>query len=123
MRRITMLVGTAVVLFAAGGGQSAADGDPGKPRDQVSRKQYDTLIAQCRYAGKGSARQVDGCEAKVAERYRIGRANPNLDCRRYAGVTVCGRLELTRAERACVADSVDKGLSRRRAEVECFVHY
>lgn len=123
--KITMLVCTAVALFAGVGGHAVADGDPvgpvGKPREQVSRKQYDTLIAQCGYAGDGAARRA--CESRVEESYRVGRANPGLDCRRYSGVTVCGTLELTRTERACVADSVSKGLSRRRAEVECYVAY
>ena len=121
-RRFTVLACTALVLFAVTGGRSAADGDPRVlPKQQVSRQQYDTLLAQCRYAGKGGkARQR--CEARVAERYRVGRANPGLDCRRYAGVTVCGELELTRAERRCVTESVAKGISRRRAEVECFVY-
>jgi len=121
-RRITVLACTALVRFGATGGQSAADGDPRLlPRQQVSRQQYDILLAQCRYAGNGAAARRR-CEARVAERYRVGRRNPNLDCRRYAGVTVCGELELTRAERACVTDSVAKGMSRRRAEVECYVY-
>lgn len=122
MRKLRgMLVCTAMVLLTASGGHAAADGDPGQPREQVSRKQYDILIAQCRYAGDNGGRRE--CEARVAERYRVGSANPALDCRRYVGVTVCGELELTRSERLCVADSVSKGLSRRRAEVECFVYW
>lgn len=128
MRRLTgtVLVCTAMVLLTMGGGASAADGDPGaaadtSPRAEVSRDQYDILIAQCRYAGNNGERRA--CEARVEERYRVGRADPGLDCRRYAGVTVCGELELTQAERACVADSVNRGLSRRRAEVECYVHW
>lgn len=119
--KITMLTCTAVALLAGGGGQAAADGDPGSLREQVSRKQYDALIAQCRYAGKGKKRRK--CESEVARRYAVGRANPRLDCRTYVGVTVCGPLKLTRSERACVADSVAKGLSRRRAEVECYVYF
>ncbi|MEV5413410.1 hypothetical protein AB0K60_31830 [Thermopolyspora sp. NPDC052614] len=121
--KITLLVCGAVALFAGGiAGPSAADGGPPrKPKEQVSRKQYEALIAQCRYAGRGWSRRH--CESEVEESYRIGRADPGLDCRSYVGVTVCGTLRLTRDERACVADSVDKGLGRRRAEVECYVYY
>ncbi len=128
--KITMLVCVAAALltggfaggFAGGSGLSAADGGPtGGPREQVSRKQFDTLIAQCRYAGSGERRR--NCESEVDQRYSVGRANPGLDGRSYAGVTVCGTLRLTRDERACVADSVGKGLSRRRAEIECYVYY
>lgn len=118
--KITMLVCTAIVLLS-GGYPAVADGDPGGPRRQVSQAQYDTLIEQCRYAGTGDKRRA--CEAEVDASYRVGSADPGLDCRHYAGVTVCGVLDLTPSERACVADSMANGIGRRRAEVECYVHF
>jgi len=40
--------------------------------------------------------------------------------RAYSGVSVCGVLELSAPQRSCVEESVGGGLTRRRAEVECY---
>ncbi|MFD1938190.1 MULTISPECIES: hypothetical protein [Nonomuraea] len=87
-------------------------------RHEVSEQQYQILIGQCRYADTPSARAQ--CRSQVRKQYRVGKADPALDCRTYSGVTVCGELRLGPAERACVKDSVSKGLTFRRAEVECY---
>lgn len=86
---------------------------------EVSERQYRILLAQCRYADAPRLRAR--CRATVRANYRVGRADPGLDCRTYSGVTVCGVLPLSAAEQSCVEDSVAAGLSRRRAEVECYV--
>ncbi|SDJ54373.1 hypothetical protein [Nonomuraea jiangxiensis] len=83
---------------------------------EVSKEQYKILIAQCRYAQTGKA----SCRAAVKARYRIGQPDKSLDCRTYSGVSVCGTLHLSKAQRACAQESVSKGLSYRRAEVECY---
>ncbi|GAA3240824.1 hypothetical protein GCM10020216_066270 [Nonomuraea helvata] len=88
----------------------------GTGQQEVSQQQYETLIAQCRYADTGKAQ----CRASVRETYRVGRVDRKLDCRTYSGVTVCGTLKLSEAERECVRDSTAKGLTFRRAEVECY---
>ncbi|MFG3440994.1 hypothetical protein ACGF0J_27400 [Nonomuraea sp. NPDC047897] len=94
-----------------------AQGDASQ--QEVSERQYRILLAQCRYADAPAVRQR--CRATVRANYRVGRADPDLNCRTYSGVTVCGVLPLSAAEQACVDDSVAAGLSRRRAEVECYV--
>ncbi|MEV4107477.1 hypothetical protein [Nonomuraea sp. NPDC049695] len=50
----------------------------------------------------------------------MGRVDRKLDCRTYSGVTVCGTLKLSEEERECLRDSTAKGLTFRRAEVECY---
>ncbi|MEN3534885.1 hypothetical protein AAH991_07220 [Microbispora sp. ZYX-F-249] len=90
----------------------------GVERQEVSRDQYDVLVGQCRYRKTSEARKA--CRTEVRERYKVGAFNPNLDCRTYSGVSVCGTLELTAAQRSCVEESVNGGLTRRRAEVECY---
>jgi hypothetical protein len=90
-------------------------------RHQVSRAQYRILINQCKYANGARARR--SCRTNVRKHYIIGRRDPNLDCRTYASVTVCGKLKLSRSERACVKDSVRHGLTYRRAEVECYIYF
>ncbi|GAA2205870.1 hypothetical protein GCM10009850_013280 [Nonomuraea monospora] len=99
----------------AASGATAAAGD-GMSQHEVSQEQYDTLIAQCRYADTGKAK----CRAAVKRMYRIGRIDPALDCRTYSGVTVCGTLRLSKSERRCARDSEAQGVPFRRAEVECY---
>ncbi|MCP2346503.1 hypothetical protein [Nonomuraea roseoviolacea] len=93
---------------------AGADGDG----QDVSRRQYQILLHQCSYANTAAART--SCRADVRQTYRIGAANPSLDCRTYSGVTVCGKLTLSPSERACVRNSVAQGISYRRSEVECY---
>ncbi|MFI7417185.1 hypothetical protein [Nonomuraea sp. NPDC049684] len=99
-------------------GPAAASGD-GIEQQEVSKQQYRTLTAQCRYADTPALRQK--CRQAVKENYRIGRRNRSLDCRTYSGVTVCGELLLSKTERACIDESTRQGLAYRRAEVECYV--
>ncbi|MFB4278975.1 MULTISPECIES: hypothetical protein [unclassified Nonomuraea] len=113
MKRIAAVAGLLVVMAASGATAAAGDGID---QHEVSQEQYDTLIAQCRYADTGKAK----CRAAVREMYRVGRTDRSLDCRSYSGVTVCGTLRLSRSERACVRDSEAQGLPFRRAEVECY---
>ncbi|WP_432929024.1 hypothetical protein ACQPZZ_03965 [Microbispora sp. CA-135349] len=124
---MTMLGTVASVAAGAGGrpgiGPRAGIAQASAPkggveRQEVSRKQYDILIGQCRYLKTSEARHR--CRAQVREQYTVGAFNPNLDCRTYSGVSVCGVLELTAAQRSCVEESVGGGLTRRRAEVECY---
>jgi hypothetical protein len=84
----------------------------------VSRAQYRILIAQCQYAESASARAQ--CRSDVASTYRVGEPDPALDCRTFSSVTVCGELRLGKRERGCVEESVNGGLTYRRAEVECY---
>ncbi|MEV0196527.1 hypothetical protein [Nonomuraea sp. NPDC050691] len=107
-------------------GSASADGDNRGPASagaggdgqDVSRRQYRILLHQCSYANTVAARTR--CRTDVRQTYRIGAADPSLDCRAYSGVTVCGRLMLSTSERACVRDSVANGLTYRRSEVECY---
>ncbi|MEU1384651.1 MULTISPECIES: hypothetical protein [unclassified Nonomuraea] len=99
-------------------GPAAASGD-GIEQQEVSKQQYRTLTAQCRYADTQALRQK--CRQAVKDNYRIGRRNRSLDCRTYSGVTVCGELLLSKTERACIDESTRQGLAYRRAEVECYV--
>lgn len=111
----------AVASVAAGtGGRPPQASVPhgGVARQEVSRKQYDILIGQCRYPKTAEARQR--CRTQVREQYKVGAFNPDLDCRTYSGISVCGVLELSAAQRSCVEESVNGGLTRRRAEVECY---
>jgi hypothetical protein len=85
---------------------------------EVSKAQYDILYGQCRYADTADARAR--CQERVRNAYRIGARNPNLDCRTYSSVTVCGVLQLSERQKACVRESVKGGLTFRRAEVECY---
>lgn len=41
------------------------------------------------------------------------------DCRTYSGVTECGQPQLNEKQRACVTTAVQRGMTERRAEVEC----
>ncbi|MEU7881207.1 hypothetical protein [Microbispora bryophytorum] len=91
----------------------------GVKRQEVSQEQYDILVGQCRYPKTPEAR--DRCHTQVREQYKVGAFNPGLDCRAYSGVSVCGVLELSAPQRSCVEESVGGGLTRRRAEVECYV--
>ncbi|MEU0572585.1 hypothetical protein ABZ297_45270 [Nonomuraea sp. NPDC005983] len=86
---------------------------------EVSKHQYEILLSQCQYAHTSAARAE--CRAQVKKNYRIGKKDPTLDCRTYVGVTVCGELKLSSSQRECVRDSVEKGLTYRRSEVECYV--
>ncbi|WP_424535569.1 hypothetical protein ACOZ38_36620 [Sphaerisporangium viridialbum] len=116
MKRIfaaTLLLVVMVAGFLVTGGTAQA-----ASRISVSRAQYRILFHQCRYANTKKLRNQ--CRLAVSRRYRIGRWNPYLDCRTYSGITVCGKLKLSRAERRCVTRSVRAGLTRRRAEVECY---
>jgi len=114
MKKIAAVAGL-VVVAAFGATTASADGfEP----HEVSNEQYQTLLAQCRYANTVKARAE--CRAEVKQMYRIGKADPSLDCRTYSGISVCGTLKLSRAERQCTRDSTAKGLSFRRAEVECY---
>ncbi|GAA0361523.1 hypothetical protein GCM10009530_08820 [Microbispora corallina] len=91
----------------------------GRPeRVEVSRSQFDILLDQCRFADTHEARCA--CRAAVKEKYRVGAANPSLDCRTYSGVSVCGELTLNPRQKACVEESVQGGITYRRAEVECY---
>ncbi|MFI7616638.1 hypothetical protein ACIBP6_35970 [Nonomuraea terrae] len=112
MKKIVAVAGL-VVLAAVGATAAAGDGSDQR---EVSQEQYDTLIAQCRYADTGPAR----CRAEVRRTYRVGNEDTELDCRAYAGVAVCGELKLSKTERRCVRESTEQGLSLRRAEVECY---
>ncbi|GLX09358.1 hypothetical protein [Microbispora sp. NBRC 16548] len=98
--------------------QAPAPPKGGVKQQEVSQKQYDILVGQCRYPKTPEARHR--CRTQVREQYRVGAFNPNLDCRTYSGVSVCGVLELDAAQRSCVEESVGGGLTRRRAEVECY---
>jgi hypothetical protein len=115
MKKIAAVAGLVVVVTAFGGTTAAGDGFE---QHEVSREQYQTLLAQCRYANTGKARAE--CRAEVRQMYRVGQEDPSLDCRTYAGISVCGTLKLSRSERACARASEEKGLSFRRAEVECY---
>lgn len=108
----------AIVVVTTLGSAAASSGD-GIEQQEVSKQQYRTLIAQCRYADTAGLRSR--CRSAVKMNYRIGRTSHSLDCRTYAGTTVCGELMLSKAERACTDESTRNGLSYRRAEVECYV--
>ncbi|MEV7009460.1 hypothetical protein [Streptosporangium sp. NPDC051022] len=114
---VALLMITTVGLVATGTMAQTKSG--GSKKIPVSESQYQTLLDQCGYANTAQRRAA--CRSTVKENYRVGpEENPNLDCRSYAGVSVCGKLQLTPAERQCVRDSVQKGLTYRRAEVECY---
>ncbi|MEU8266345.1 hypothetical protein AB0B89_04195 [Sphaerisporangium sp. NPDC049002] len=112
---LLMVMAAGLVVTASAWGSTAQ----AAARTTVSKAQYKILYHQCRYANTKRLRRQ--CRADVRRNYRIGRWNPDLDCRTYSGITVCGKLKLSRRERRCVVRSVrDEGLSRRRAEVECY---
>ncbi|MFC4586037.1 hypothetical protein [Sphaerisporangium corydalis] len=131
MFAVVMLVMVMAGEFVAGGstagaspaGASAAGASPAGAvaRTTVGRGQYRIMVRQCRYANTPKLRKQ--CRQAVRWNYRVGARNPYLDCRTYSGVTVCGRLRLGRRERRCVVAAVKAGLTRRRAEVECYVYY
>jgi hypothetical protein len=104
---------------AASQGRTATQERETTQEREVSRQQYAILLAQCRYADGAATRS--SCRASVRQGYRVGRSDPSLDCRTYSGVTVCGDLPLSAAERACIRDAVGAGMTYRRSEVECYV--
>ncbi|MEO3871672.1 hypothetical protein ABGB18_22890 [Nonomuraea sp. B12E4] len=112
MKDIAAVAGLAVLATF---NVSAASGG-GIEQHEVSKEQYAVLIAQCRYSSMGMTR----CRAAVKADYRIGQPDKSLDCRTYSGVTVCGTLYLSKAQRTCAQEAVGRGLSYRRAEVECY---
>jgi hypothetical protein len=122
MRKILVIgvFAALVMLLTAAFGLDGGDGEVAQPRDshEVSPAQYRILISQCRYADTVDAQTQ--CRSQVAANYRIGEANPTLDCRTYSSVTVCGELSLSEKERACLQDAVRGGMTHRRAEVECY---
>ncbi|WP_433221889.1 hypothetical protein [Microtetraspora malaysiensis] len=120
MHKIICVAALAAMVFGTTGAGYAMDCVAGG-KQQVSRAQYRILIRQCRYADTKTARRE--CRAKVRRTYTIGAANPNLDCRTYSSVTVCGKLKLSPRQEACVRESVRSGLTFRRAEVECYAFY
>lgn len=69
----------------------------GVERQEVSQEQYGVLIGQCRYPKTGQARER--CRTQVRAKYVVGAFNPALDCRTYSGISVCGTLELSAAQR------------------------
>ncbi|MEV6864568.1 hypothetical protein AB0M44_26620 [Streptosporangium subroseum] len=111
----------AAALLAATAAGPVITGVPPQAADKikVSREQYRTLLDQCRYSDSPQART--DCQARVKSNYQIGEENHALDCREYASIRVCGPLELSREERACVQREVNEGTSYRRAEVQCYV--
>ncbi|MER7205763.1 hypothetical protein [Streptosporangium sp. NPDC000239] len=116
---LVMVTTVGLVVTGTGTGTAARALPKDNGRTPVSRSQYETLLNQCSYAA--TARRRAECRDTVRQDYRAGgEENPDLDCREYSGVSVCGRLRLSPAERACVRDSVAKGLTYRRAEVECY---
>ncbi|WP_250563078.1 hypothetical protein [Sphaerisporangium fuscum] len=110
---LLVVTGAGLLVMPGAGADATA-----KRRTTVSRNQYNILINQCRYANSVTLRKK--CRAYVRKHYRIGKWNPDLDCRTYSGITVCGKLMLSRRERRCVTLMVRAGLTRRRAEVECY---
>ncbi|WP_226898884.1 hypothetical protein [Nonomuraea phyllanthi] len=112
MKKIAAVAGLVVMATSS---VTAAFAD-GAYQHEVSQQQYDTLISQCRFSDFGKAK----CRAAVREVFRIGKADTKLDCRTYSGVTVCGTLKLSKAERRCIDNAVAGGLPFRRAEVECY---
>lgn len=121
MKRIIAV--TALVMVSTAGlvvtGTTARALPRENGRTPVNRSQYETLLNQCSYAA--TARRRAACRDTVRQDFRIGaEENPDLDCRTYSGITVCGPLRLSPSERACVRDSLAKGLTFRRAEVECY---
>jgi hypothetical protein len=119
MKKITTVVVLATMTMF---GTVAAGGPPDQDEKQsVSDDQYRILIRQCRYADTQKAR--DECRATVEKKYVIGKEQTDLDCRTYSSATVCGVLKLSEREMQCVKQSVESGLTSRRAEVECYVFY
>ncbi|MCT9932002.1 hypothetical protein N5079_17510 [Planotetraspora sp. A-T 1434] len=114
MKKIVAVAALAAMTML---GTVAAGGEGGQ-QQEVSEAQYHILMNQCRYADTPGAREQ--CRSEVERKYFIGAPNPELDCRTYSSVTVCGELTLSPRQRACVEDSVESGLTYRRAEVECY---
>ncbi|GII86406.1 hypothetical protein Ssi03_43960 [Sphaerisporangium siamense] len=115
---VTVPAATAIAAVTAA--IPVAGGPPGpEEKRSVSAEQYRVLTSQCRYADTAEARRA--CRKEVTAKYVIGAAAaPDLDCRTYSGVTVCGTLTLGPKEQQCVERSVSQGLAFRRAEVECY---
>jgi hypothetical protein len=109
---MTML-GAVAAAYADGRHQAG-----GRQKVEVSSAQYRILLGQCRFGDTADARAQ--CRTDVKETYRVGVWNPDLDCRTYSSVSVCGELTLSPREQACVNASVGEGLTYRRAEVECY---
>ena len=120
MKKIVALM--ALTLMFGTAGTEVALGETlawPRPKPPVSRWQYQTLLNQCQYINSAMGR--DRCRKNVGLNYRIGsEPNPDLDCRRYSSVLVCGELELSPRQLKCVEDSVRAGMTRRRSEVECY---
>jgi hypothetical protein len=120
MKKIVALM--ALTLMFGMAGTEVAFGETlasSRPKPSVSRWQYQTLLNQCRYINSATGRHR--CRKNVGLNYRIGsKSNPNLDCRRYSSVLVCGELQLSPRQLKCVEESVKSGATRRRSEVECY---
>jgi hypothetical protein len=116
MKRIIAVAAFAALatLGTVASGDATSVQDP----DEVSRDQYRTLYSQCQYADTADARTR--CRSDVVANYWIGKASPELDCRTFSSVTVCGDLALSEKELRCVKNSVAGGMTYRRAEVECY---
>jgi hypothetical protein len=117
MRKRIFAMTLLLIVMAAGSVVTGGAAQAAR-KTTVSMWQYRTMIRQCRYANTPKLRKQ--CRAAVRKHYRIGNRNPRLDCRTYSGISVCGKLLLSKNERRCVTRSVKAGLSRRRAEVECY---
>ncbi|MCW2888949.1 MAG: hypothetical protein QOE54_6906 [Streptosporangiaceae bacterium] len=120
MKKIIALTAL-TLMFGSAGTAVASVETPAQPhpKPSVSREQYQTMINQCRYVNSVTGRHK--CEERVKSSYRIGhKPNPNLDCRTYSSISVCGKLLLSPDQLDCVRDSVRSGLTRRRSEVECY---
>ncbi|MBW8485161.1 MMPL family transporter [Actinomadura parmotrematis] len=115
MRKAVLIGVAAVVAVVVGGVAWAAAPGPGKA--QVSQEQYRTLAGQCRYAEKPRA-----CRDAVGKKYRVGKADAELACRAYGGVTLCGTLGLSAKEKTCADKAVRAGMARARAEAECYLY-
>jgi hypothetical protein len=115
------IIAAATALLAITAAGPVTTGTPVQAADkiEVSEAQYQALLSQCRYSNTAQARAE--CRARVKATYRVGKeSNPNLDCRKYSSIRVCGTLELSRKERECVRYSMNNGETYRRAEVECY---
>ncbi|GAA1270523.1 hypothetical protein Psi02_20880 [Planotetraspora silvatica] len=121
MKKIVAVAVLAAMTMLGAVAAAYADGRhrvDGRQQEEVSSAQYHILLGQCRFGDTAGARAQ--CRTDVKRNYRIGARNPDLDCRTYSSVSVCGELTLSPREQACVSESVGGGLTFRRAEVECY---
>ncbi|GII78218.1 hypothetical protein Sru01_32000 [Sphaerisporangium rufum] len=109
---VVVFTTTTLATLLTGGPPVAGDRQP------VSTDQYRILTRQCGYADTAQARR--DCRAEVGRRYVVGARSDTLDCRTYAGITVCGVIKLGEAEKKCLRTSMASGITYRRAEVECY---